>query len=98
VAEAGQYYLWGRIQAPSPEDDSFFLRVYTDDAEPVSRVDWHTGQHEAWEWTVFSLQGQEEPAPLTLPAGEVTLELSAREDGTKIDRLMLTPYMDLEPR
>lgn len=98
VPEAGEYYLWGRIQAPTPDDDSFFVRIYTDDTEPVGRVDWHTGQHEAWKWTAFSLRTAREPAPLPLPQGEVTLEISAREDGTKIDRLMLTPYMDLEPR
>lgn len=98
VPEAGEYYLWGRVQAPTPEDDSFFVRVYTDAAEPVGRVDWHTGQHESWEWVAFTLRTAREPAPLSLPAGEVTLELSAREDGAKIDRLMLTPYMDYEPR
>ncbi|MFO8079348.1 MAG: hypothetical protein R6V07_03480 [Armatimonadota bacterium] len=98
VPEAGEHYLWGRVNAPTQEDDSFFVRAYTEDAEVFPRTDWHTGTHESWEWTAFTLVRSEQPLPLSLPEGEVNLEISAREDGTKIDRLMLTPYMDSEPR
>ncbi|MBD3293614.1 MAG: hypothetical protein GF393_11875 [Armatimonadia bacterium] len=54
MPEAGDYYLWGRIQAPTPDDDPFFGRACTEDAKPVSRIDWHTGQRESCEWTAFS--------------------------------------------
>ncbi|MCD6362273.1 MAG: hypothetical protein J7M38_15550 [Armatimonadetes bacterium] len=98
IPEAGDYYLWGRVLAPTPSDDSFYLRVFTATGEPVGRSDWHTGVHENWEWVPVTLAKSTEPAALPLPAGRVGIELSVREDGTKIDRLFLTPYMDQEPK
>lgn len=90
VAEAGTYYLWGRIMAPTPDDDSFFVRAFTDSAEPVGLTDWHTGTHEGWEWMPVAFGRSRAPTPLELLAGEVDLQLRVREDGTKIDRLFIT--------
>jgi hypothetical protein len=98
VAEAGQYYLWGRVQAPTPDDDSFHVRVFSETAEPVGQAEWHTGVHLEWEWTRVNLNRSVEPTPIALPQGEVRLQLSVREDGTKIDRLFITPGPDERPR
>ena len=27
LPKEGQYYLWGRLKAPTPDDDSFFVSV-----------------------------------------------------------------------
>ena len=98
VPRTGTYYLWGRVQAPSPTDDSFYLRVFSDTAEPVGLAAWHTGQHAQWEWTPVKLEQADAPTPLMLPAGEIRLQLRAREDGTRIDRLFLTPDANQSPQ
>lgn len=98
IPQAGEYYLWGRVLTPTQSDDSFFVRAFTETAEPVGRVDWHTGIHEQWEWARVKFGRADEPAVLRLPAGSVSLEFSVREDGAKLDRVFLTPYADLEPR
>ena len=98
VSEAGQYYLWGRLLAPTPDDDSFLVRVFTETAEPVGVAEWHTGTHQQWEWTRVNLNRSVEPTPIPLPRGEVRLQLRVREDGTKIDRLFITTNPDGVPR
>lgn len=97
VPRAGTYYLWGRVLAPTPNDDSFFVRLFTETSELVSLAEWHTGTHPQWEWTRMALNRASEPTPLQLPAGEVSLQLRVREDGTKIDRLFITPQTGEEP-
>lgn len=98
VRKAGEYYVWGRVEAPTPDDDSFFVRLFTDAGDVVGRADWHTGTHERWEWTRMTLGRSREARPLTLYRGEASLQLRVREDGTKIDRLFVTPRADEEPR
>lgn len=90
MQQEGTYYVWGRVRAPTQEDDSFFVRVATDLAELVTRSDWHTGIHEEWDWTPVRLDRDLHPTPLYLPAGEVELQLMVREDGTAIDCLYIT--------
>jgi hypothetical protein len=91
LSQAGTYYLWGRVQAPTPEDDSFILRVATAaGAEPVSAAPWHLGTHVDWEWVPVTLTVTAAPTALPLPAGEVVIELQAREDGARLDRLFIS--------
>lgn len=90
VEQAGQYYLWGRLLTPTPDDDSFFVRVYTDDAELIDNADWHTGSFTEWQWAPLKLGRGAAAGALTLPAGGVTLELRTREDGAAIDQLYIT--------
>lgn len=97
VPKAGTYHVWGRILAPTPEDDSFFVRAFTHVGEIVSLSEWHTGTHAQWEWTRMTLNLAEKLTPLALPEGEVNFQLRVREDGTKIDRLFITPSLDEEP-
>lgn len=97
IREAGAYYLWARVLTPTQSDDSFFVRAYTEAAEPVGRADWHTGTHAQWEWAPVKFGRDDQPALLRLPAGTVSLEFSVREDGAKLDRVFLTPFPDLQP-
>lgn len=100
VQQAGSYRLWGRIWAPTPDDDSFFVSAHAGDFTPakrsrgpvvLERTEWHTGVTGAqWQWRLF-------PVEIILPSGPVVLTLHAREDGTKIDRLFLTADSSQEP-
>lgn len=94
VPVAGTYYLWGRVHAPTPEDDSFFLSITGPASEPVRRTDWHLGVHEDWAWTPFA---GARPLPLELAAGEYQLVLHCREDGAKMDRFLLATDPDYRP-
>lgn len=88
LAQAGTYYLWARVLAPTPDDDSFFIRMGTGTGEPLGTTAWHLGTHGEWEWVRF--QPDDAEAGIRLPAGDVWVELSVREDGTRVDRLFLS--------
>ena len=98
VKDAGKYHLWGRVQAPTPEDDSFlvslnvgaFLQSGTRGPLLMPRTDWHLGQSPNWTWREF-------PVDMTLPKGPVVLTLHTREDGAKIDNLILTNDTTFQP-
>ena len=98
VAKPGRYWLWGRVHAPNPEMDSFFVQVSSDTGEtPAESESWHTGQGDRWRWQSVGLNRSKEPTPLDLPAGPVRLRFRVRETGTKIDRLFLTPDPNARP-
>ena len=93
------YRLWGRIMAPTPDDDSFFVSAYAGDypransrtGTILTPTVWSTGVTKGqWQWRAFKTE-------LALPAGPVVLTLHAREDGTKIDRLFLAADPSQEP-
>ncbi len=98
VDQPGTYTVWGRVLAPTPDDDSFRVRVLTDTSEPVNLAEWHTGSRKTWMWRPMCLDRSREPTRVSLPAGTVTLELHSREDGTKIDRLFITGGPDARPK
>jgi hypothetical protein len=93
---AGTYYLWGRVQAPTPDDDSFRIRIRQGAKELLPMSDWPAGVHAKWEWTRMEL-GPAKLHAVELPAGQVLLEIFCREDGTKIDQVFLTADPAREP-
>ena len=96
VQEAGRYYLWGRFQAPTPEDDSFCLSIHQGNATVLGKSEWHVNRtHGFWEWSQFPSKGNR---AIELPAGKVRIQLHIREDGTKADRFFLTPHAGEEPQ
>ena len=98
VAAPGDCYVWGRVLSPTPEDDSFFLSVTAEGGRRVADVEWHTGVHKEWTWVRLSSPGEKVPAPIALPKGKVRLEIRAREDGTRLDRLFLTTNANAKPQ
>lgn len=97
LAAAGTYYLWGRVLAPTPDDDSFYVQIQHGDRDLVPRSTWATGVHAQWTWVPVALDGGQTATPLKLPAGVVTLSVLTREDGTKLDRLHLTASARARP-
>lgn len=90
VAKPGTYYLWARVMAPTPDDDSFFVCVRQKDHEALPLVDWHTGVHQQWTWTPVKIdRGRKQPG-LELKAGVTTVEFGCRENGTRLDAFALT--------
>ncbi|MBI5396959.1 MAG: hypothetical protein HZA91_16810 [Verrucomicrobia bacterium] len=98
VAAAGKYYVWGRVQAPTPENDSFYVRAFSDEGEILGRTEWPTSVRKDWQWLPLAIGGGRAPTALELPAGTVSLQLRVREAGTKMDRLFITPRAEEPPR
>lgn len=97
VPKAGDYGLLGRVHAPTPDDDSFFVRVRQAGRDVLPRADWHTGVHAKWEWTPFRAGAGREATAIRLDAGVALVEVSCREDGARLDALLLTPAPKTSP-
>jgi hypothetical protein len=88
VEQAGEYYLWGRVQTRDPQHDSFWVETAKrlPDNSYMCRsvnVDWHLGTRENWTWVRL-------PTPIRLEKGIWQLTLKPREYEGKIDQLFLT--------
>jgi hypothetical protein len=89
VAQAGRYYLWGRIRAADGDSDSFYLRV-TGPGLDRPPAQWNIDHDDTWHWQPVNLTRPRVPTALDLPAGLCILEFRKRETGAKIDRLFLS--------
>ena len=91
------YYIWARVLTPTPDDDSFYLRLYTTKKIHIPRSSWHMGQHKTWTWIPIKLEDASTITPFSLPQGLINLELRVREDGAKIDKLYITSNIQNTP-
>ena len=78
------HYLWVRMIAPTPNDDSC-LPAW----DGVSPGPWYTGIVSSWGWRKYPISG--------VSPGNHTLSLYMREDGISIDKLLLTPDAGYTP-
>ena len=91
--DAGIYRIWGRVQAPNDGDDSFWIRV-----DGGSAVRWNEIElGSSWHWDTVKAEGSSTPATFSLGAGFHTVEVSYREDGTKLDALVITSDTSFNP-
>lgn len=75
----GSFSLYGRLNCPTYDDDSFWIQV---DAGAFSM---HNGLvTSGWEWIEFN--------DYTLTEGEHTLTVGYREDGAKMDKIVILNY------
>jgi hypothetical protein len=91
VPVAGIYTVWGRILVSG--GDSFYVRM--DNSPPLL---WTTTRHGkgTWVWDQIH-KGTAAPARFTLTAGTHTFRLKQREDGTKLDHLLITNDLSYTP-
>ncbi|NLO08192.1 MAG: hypothetical protein GX131_20395 [candidate division WS1 bacterium] len=83
VPEAGVYNVWARTMGLDGKSDSFFVKL--DDRE---QQEWPVGRRREepeWRWVGVATLG-----PVRLDAGRHTLRISCREDGTRLDRIIIT--------
>ena len=91
VPENGEYVVWGREVSNDTVSDSFFVSM-----DGKSEIAWHTqsdGQ-DVWTWDIVSTQDAE---VYRLEPGAHTLTVSQREDGTKLDKILITNDLELIP-
>jgi hypothetical protein len=94
VPSAGTYKLWGRVIAPTDNDDSFWVRV--DDSPWVDWNDIAAGS--AWHWaTVTDDTKSDAPVLADLTAGAHTITVAYREDGARLDSVLITNDLTAVP-
>lgn len=81
--EAGAYTLWGRTMGLDGKSDSFFVKLDDRDEQ-----EWHVGrapEEPQWRWgSVDTLTG------VRLEEGQHRLRIRSREDGTRLDTIIVT--------
>ncbi len=102
VPVAGRYAFWGRVLGLNNNDNSLFVSV-----DEGTEVVWDTPERHAttdrWVWDPISdrdwssLEAPPEPLVMTLEAGRHTLTLRNREDGTRLDRVLVTNDLAFVP-
>ena len=79
VTRNAKYYIHARVNCPTPDDDSFWLKV--DGNEFVAANGLGT---DGWQWVKLTAS--------SLTDGKHTLTIKYREDGAKLDRIAITTY------
>lgn len=92
AAHSGNYIIWGRVVAPSGNDDSFYVQL-----DGGTKYWWGLKNGLSWKWDRVNGVGVSDPIVFPLTAGSHTLEISWREDGSKLDRILITDASWLLP-
>jgi RNA polymerase sigma factor (sigma-70 family) len=93
LAAAGKFKIWGRVIAPTSGDDSFWVRL--DDGPWLKWNDIAPGNH--WHWDEVQDDAAVGPSTFDLAAGAHTLTIAYREDGARLDRVLLTNDLAFTP-
>jgi len=93
ITRAGAYVLWGRVQARDRRDNSFF--VQTDESQDNM---WEVEPGVTWHWDQVNDRFGPDPVMFTLAPGVHTIRIKLREDGTKLDKILLTNDTHSVPR
>ncbi len=94
IPVAGDYVVRGLVRADDPESASFYIGFNGEPAPSVWLANRQPGEIGSgfYHWGTASATGDvADPLVFHLEAGEHTLELYCRDDGTKIERLQLRP-------
>ncbi len=84
IPQSGTYALWARTIALNGTSDSFYI---TRNGNLIS--EWTAPLSTTWKWNKIS--------NVSLTAGSLTLAFRQREDGAKLDQVLLTSDLNLVP-
>jgi hypothetical protein len=84
IPQGGTYALWARTIAPNGGSDSFYV---TSDGTLIR--EWLVPISTVWKWNKV--------AEVFVGAGAFNIEFRQREDGTQLDRVILTNDLSLVP-
>jgi len=93
VEAAGTFRIWARVIAPTDGDDSFWVKM--NNGTPIKWNGIPLGS--SWHWTQVKAEGAPAPAQFALAEGEHTLQIGYREDGTRLDVLVVTDDPTYDP-
>jgi hypothetical protein len=84
IPQSGTHVLWARTIAPNSASDSFYV---TRNGALLKK--WSAPVSTTWKWSKI--------AKFSLSAGTVNLAFRQREDGAKLDQIILTTNLDFTP-
>ncbi len=93
VPVSGNFVIWGRVIANNDSNNSFFVSL--DDGVINA---WEVAVATNWMWDQVNVKGGADPLVLSLAAGQHSLVIKQREDGAKLDRLLITNDMQYLPQ
>jgi hypothetical protein len=107
VGNAGNYRVWARVKAPTNADDSFWVRMGTWVPAAEGEVDGHYAYGNwikwngmplgsGWHWVQIKAEGASAAAQFAL-SGDHQLQIGYREDGTKLDAVVVTDASSYNP-
>jgi hypothetical protein len=83
--ETGTYKIWGHVITPTPNDDSFWVKV-----DELDWVMWNSiAAGSEWHWDDVHNQSNDNVVFYTLEPGEHVLSICMREDGAKLDKIAI---------
>jgi hypothetical protein len=96
-AQPGDYRIYGRVIAPTDGDDSFWVRVVRTGNEPW--INWNTiSLGSSWHWDSVHLNNSTTPILFHFEENDAAeLCIAAREDGTRLDSLVVTNDPAINP-
>jgi hypothetical protein len=92
LAKGGEYILWGRVKAESGKNDSFFIEI-----DNGFDNFWRVKKSKRWTWDMVNYNKRTDPVKFYLTAGRHMIKVKLREEGTKLDKLLLTNALDFVP-
>lgn len=104
VPSAGDYVIWGRTLTPNIKDNSFYVSLngqqeaWWELPRPYKRP-----KTQRWSWDPISSRDpvtrvMANPVLFKMNQGRNTLRLRVREDGTRLDGLLVTNDLSFKPR
>ncbi len=101
-SQPGRYYIWARAFSTGSEDNSVHFGLNNEWPETAGRMQWCDGKHQ-WTWSSARRVpddhcGEALTNWLDVPVkGNYTLNVSMREDGAKLDKIILVRSRSFVP-
>jgi len=85
TTEKSNYKIWGRVITPTANDDSFWVTV-----DNLSWINWNSiPGGSSWHWDDVHDQSNDNVMVYDLEPGDHTLSICIREDGAKLDKILI---------
>jgi hypothetical protein len=92
ISQAGEYILWGRVKIFDGNNNSFFIEI----DNGIDNL-WEVELGKNWHWDAVNYCDRVDPVKFTLFEGKHIIKVKLREDGTKLDKLLLTNNITFKP-
>ena len=93
ILQEGIYVLWGRVKVHNYTANSFFVQV----DNGIDNL-WEIEKDINWHWERVNDRYRANPVKFFLEEGLHTIKIKLREDGTKLDKMLLTDDIGFIPR
>jgi len=91
IDKSGEYYMWGRVNAPDMKHNSFYAVVDSQD-----RIVWEIDVASGWTWQ--RIENRDDGLDVfPLSSGNHQLTLENREENTNIDKILITNVESYTP-